>query len=193
MTFAVAAPANAQISNSDIDAVAEALGNEPSFSDGGYEAKIGYYFAELLQGSDWPVKEEDVRKSHTGSIPADRDTDGDGIPDLDDTDMDGDGIPNYRDDDIDGDGYLNADDKHDYDSKKHVWDPSSRDPDGGNGPYNPFGPLNYGSGVYSYQEEFFFETPVGVVVEFGYKGAYQTMVVDSVKEAMLVIETSLEY
>lgn len=35
---------------------------------------------------------------------SDRDTDGDGIPDIDDADTDGDGIPDADDDDLDGDG-----------------------------------------------------------------------------------------
>lgn len=38
------------------------------------------------------------------------DTDGDGIPNVDDDDIDGDGIPNASDDDMDGDGTVNTQD-----------------------------------------------------------------------------------
>ena len=47
-----------------------------------------------------------------------KDTDGDGIVDLQDLDIDGDGVRNVLDDDLDGDGVANLQDSHISDSEQ---------------------------------------------------------------------------
>lgn len=193
LTLAISAfcgKAEAQMSNSDIDAVSKALGNKPAMKDGGHESIIGYYATQLFRGSDWPISEEDVRRSHEGKIPADRDTDKDGIPDLDDDDLDGDGKPNDLDDDLDGDGVPNSDDEHPYDSEQHVWDPNSGNPDDGNDPMNPFEnePMHFGNGLYGYRDAFILATEDGYLVELEVNGYFDVLVVKSMDEAMIVVD-----
>lgn len=133
LLLASTAPVHASgfMSNSIIDAVARALSNEPSFKNGGYEGKIGYYMIRLFR-VDWPVKSSAVRA--TWDIDSKQDTDGDGKADIDDDDIDGDGIPNHKDDDIDGDGVRNRDDRSPFDSTKQFstegYPNSDRDGDG---------------------------------------------------------------
>ncbi|MCF6320465.1 MAG: hypothetical protein L3J32_01700 [Rhizobiaceae bacterium] len=114
------------LTSKQIDIVANEFQSEPAFKDGGYEGKLGYWISSLFK-MDWPVKNEDVRK--TLDIDPEQDTDGDGTPDIDDEDIDGDGKPNYKDSDIDGDGINNKKDGSPYDSTKSVV-ASDRDGDG---------------------------------------------------------------
>ncbi len=82
------------LNNSEIDDIADALSGEPSFAEGGHDAKIGFWMIRLFS-MGWPVKDKDVRA--TWDIDPNQDTDGDGIPDVDDEDIDGDGVRNRKD------------------------------------------------------------------------------------------------
>lgn len=57
-----------------------------------------------------PTSPAPEQEGNDGEVIAPTDTDGDGIPDSEDSDIDGDGIPNGSDSDADGDGIDNADD-----------------------------------------------------------------------------------
>lgn len=124
--------AQAQWSNDRIDAVAAALDDEPSFSKGGHKGKVGSWFINTVK-IDWPISDKDVRASW--NLDPNRDTDGDGTPDVDDEDIDGDGVPNHKDDDIDGDGVENKDDNFPYEDDKSFC-----------GPMGPLGDLD-GDGI----------------------------------------------
>lgn len=54
---------------------------------------------------------DDEDHAEFDGVSAERDTDGDGIPDHLDDDDDNDGIPDYLDDDDDGDGILDVEDE----------------------------------------------------------------------------------
>lgn len=97
-----------------------------------------------------------------GESAADRDNDGDGVPNINDDDIDGDGIPNgfdldvdgdgvpnSTDDDIDDDGVANEDDVDiDGDFLRNRWDPDMD----GDLLYNPRDPDADGDGMLKFPE-----------------------------------------
>ena len=132
IVFGTVGVASAQFSNPKIDAISNAITQEPEVNPndpvGTLQAKFGYWMSTKIN-MDWPVSNKMIRDSH--DIDPKQDTDGDGTPDVDDEDIDGDDIPNSKDKDVDGDGVKNKKDNHPYDSTRQMqFPPGDSDGDG---------------------------------------------------------------